>query len=681
MLIYSLEIASNSLDTKDIGKCLWEYVATMALISATEVSEILIGNEFYCLLVILTTICITQMEVFEYELPNLSDANLSYEDLLVREAKSYLGWTLGWENVGCLEEDIDILEEEPLGDTNWKISINGLRNAEKQDIVKRLTYCSTWEESFIWLKGCSDPYFAYCTLCNTKFRIDGQGVSQVKSHQKGQKHENFEKMRSGNSRQSTFKVNSSNQQVELSSGNFVLTDAKQILKAEIIWCLKVCKNNSSFASNNENNVIFQLMFPDSNIAKNYNMSETKCKYVIEFEIAKFVKEMLIKDVKNSPYTFKFDETTTSQVKKQFDGYVQYFSTRHQKDLHFFFKLSSSRREDYKFATLHSEIESQFMLKHVNTRWLSLKKVLSRIIEQFANLKEYFLKFIPDQKNFAREVGSTDRYKRIKLKLTDQKTEAYLSFAIYIGDLMEAFEQKFQGEEPLVYALHTSINELFLKIMDKFVKKEKLDNSTLGQVNVENSNNQKSAFDIDLDFRTKQFLAKMEGNYLSSIKILRIEFKLCLVKIAKYLQEKLPWESKTLKQLTHLHPKFKLEKESVASIEALAKLLTEVLPNFHSVFGLPNRDVYKFIEQVKMEFRAFQHDTTEYNHSRLDVFWNEMKQKKDLVGANKYFLLSSVALTFLSLSHSNATAERGFSFNKFILENKLSLKENTETVYI
>lgn len=35
-------------------------------------------------------------------------------------------------------------------------------------------------------------------------------------------------------------------------------------------------------------------------------------------------------MKDNPFSFKFDETTTSQVKKQNDGYVQYYSKKYKK---------------------------------------------------------------------------------------------------------------------------------------------------------------------------------------------------------------------------------------------------------------------------------------------------------------------------------------------------------------
>ena len=45
------------------------------------------------------------------------------------------------------------------------------------------------------------------------------------------------------------------------------------------------------------------------------------KYNIQFKIAPYLKEISIKGVKRKPCCFKFDETTTSQIKKQYDAYV------------------------------------------------------------------------------------------------------------------------------------------------------------------------------------------------------------------------------------------------------------------------------------------------------------------------------------------------------------------------
>ena len=51
----------------------------------------------------------------------------------------------------------------------------------------------------------------------------------------------------------------------------------------------------------------------------------KLKYTIQFGITPHVKSKLKEDIFGSPFAFKFDETTTAQVKKQYDGYVTYHS--------------------------------------------------------------------------------------------------------------------------------------------------------------------------------------------------------------------------------------------------------------------------------------------------------------------------------------------------------------------
>ena len=67
------------------------------------------------------------------------------------------------------------------------------------------------------------------------------------------------------------------------------------------------------------------MFPGSEIAKNKPAVRSKIKYSIQYGIAPYLKQKLIYDVKDKPFTFKFDETTNRNVSKQYDAYLQYWS--------------------------------------------------------------------------------------------------------------------------------------------------------------------------------------------------------------------------------------------------------------------------------------------------------------------------------------------------------------------
>ena len=69
-----------------------------------------------------------------------------------------------------------------------------------------------------------------------------------------------------------------------------------------------------------------MMLPDSGIAASYSQGKAK---VRQYSIGNtpIHKAMLLYDVNNTPCTFNLDELTSSQIKKQFDGYLQYWSTK------------------------------------------------------------------------------------------------------------------------------------------------------------------------------------------------------------------------------------------------------------------------------------------------------------------------------------------------------------------
>ena len=168
-----------------------------------------------------------------------------------------------------------------------------------------------WSETYAWIsndKNC--VHSARCTLCLKSFSFRNGGISDVKQHSRTAIHvKNKKQMRS----QCTFKT---------SAGSLTRcskpTTKDQILNAEIMQTLNMVDQNHSLSSVNGDSNRLKKMFPDSQIAVKYSQEETKSKYVVQFGLAPFVKDELITDVQKTPYSFKFDETTTSEMKKQYD---------------------------------------------------------------------------------------------------------------------------------------------------------------------------------------------------------------------------------------------------------------------------------------------------------------------------------------------------------------------------
>ena len=59
------------------------------------------------------------------------------------------------------------------------------------------------------------------------------------------------------------------------------------------------------------------MFPDSQVAKPFQLSKTKCAYYVVFGLAPYFKELLVKDIKLSPfYLLSFDEYLNNKLQEE-----------------------------------------------------------------------------------------------------------------------------------------------------------------------------------------------------------------------------------------------------------------------------------------------------------------------------------------------------------------------------
>jgi hypothetical protein len=60
------------------------------------------------------------------------------------------------------------------------------------------------------------------------------------------------------------------------------------------------------------------------------------------------------------------------------------------DIYYWFDKSTKRKallaEFYSFC----DVDYRKIVKHVNTRWLSLERAVTRVLQQFPGLKSYFL---------------------------------------------------------------------------------------------------------------------------------------------------------------------------------------------------------------------------------------------------------------------------------------------------
>ncbi|XP_048240522.1 uncharacterized protein LOC125373470 [Haliotis rufescens] len=112
------------------------------------------------------------------------------------------------------------------------------------------------------------------------------------------------------------------------------------------------------------------------------------------------------------------------------------------EIHFHFHLSTKRTELYKSFQEFCDVEPDRILKHVQTRWLSLERCVKRTLEQWPALKSYFTSH--------EDVEKPGRVKTCCSYLNnDEMTKLYFLFMEFILPPLNEFNTTFQKHQALL----------------------------------------------------------------------------------------------------------------------------------------------------------------------------------------------------------------------------------------
>ena len=225
---------------------------------------------------------------------------------------------------------------------------------------------------------------------------------------------------------------------------------------------------------------------DSSMLLHFRMDGPNTNFSFEREMVKYLEEMNTSFLMTGTCSLHSAHSASVKgIKKLLQGTFREISASKTdktgsfnmnnffQDLHFFFKYSSARREDYALLASIAGVTTEYMKKHAETCWVSIKYVALCCLEQRENLKEHFLKFLPQQKNFKKEVEKTQRYLRTKTALSKPIMEAYVLFVAFVAHDFQEFLVPFQSTEPMIHLLYPALCKLMNVLQRKFIRKIKL----------------------------------------------------------------------------------------------------------------------------------------------------------------------------------------------------------------
>ena len=156
---------------------------------------------------------------------------------------------------------------------------------------------ASWIKSYPWVKlSKKSENLAYCLMCSSEINVSA-GVTQLQLHEKSKKHKDAV---NDSSRQSKFVFNKDGKITLTGDGKSkALSTEDQLAKAETIRCIEIIDSNCAFRAADAENGKYRKVFPDSATANSYRQKADKVKYTIQFEIAPYLKDIILNELKGT----------------------------------------------------------------------------------------------------------------------------------------------------------------------------------------------------------------------------------------------------------------------------------------------------------------------------------------------------------------------------------------------
>ena len=235
--------------------------------------------------------------------------------------------------------------------------------------------------------------------------------------------------------------------------------------------------------------------------------------------------------------------------------------------------------------------------------------------------------------------------------------------------MLPFLQVFQSDAPLVPFVISELHTLLQTLMGKFVKQkelEKLDSaSKMAKFDVSPSDHHVAAKDFDVGFATKTLIKELIKNEkVSELQVLEFR-KSCermLVGTISKIQEWSPLKFALARKLTSVDPRL-----IVASPETATKMFQQATEHLIDAQWITSGEG----DTILSQYRQFVSDARKFNKDKFSSFrceevWLDCFNSEILQAKEEFKDLWHTLQLLLTLYHSQAAVERGFSVNKEVL---------------
>lgn len=371
------------------------------------------------------------------------------------------------------------------------------------------------------------------------------------------------------------------------------------------------------------------------------------------------------------------------------------------DVFYYLEKSIKRKERLqKFQNLHNK-ETNKILKHVCTRWLSLGKCLGRLLDQWdpllaffkdevladtptslpsftipkvgpSGMKEHQKKRVHSSissapKRFAgssrvdlpmlkSKCSTATREEKIFMFLSSDLNKSYCTFLHFVISSFEELNSTLQSASPQIHMLLELMMDLLKQLFTRFVKPKIIKSSPLLEVQYHLVQNQREDDELVIGVQTMCLVKKLDDKdraaFFSSVR-----GYFCTA--CDYIRNKFPLKDDVLKH-AQVAKVSKIEDAQFSSIS----FFLERFPSF--LCKEKNESAEDAVNQLQKQFIALQVDDSSIitdEDSTDTAKWSQLLNIRGADGLHKYNRIARLMLSILTIPHSNAECERVFSLVK------------------
>ena len=330
------------------------------------------------------------------------------------------------------------------------------------------------------------------------------------------------------------------------------------------------------------------------------------------------------------------------------------------DLFYFFDKSAKRREELSEFQEFTNTPQSKILKHVKTRWLSLEKVVKRVLQQWDALYGYFDRLS--------ESDSSARVVRLNQHLNSHLTKLVFIFLDFSLEAMCKFNATFQSSMAMLPALKSEVYRLLKVLLGRFIIADVIQNIDVGSLNLCDQSIQLPDDQLGIGHSAWGYISSEDDCIDSRVK--RLFFSgvrdfYCAV--ATTILKKFPFNDSVLDDVTFLFP----DNRCSVDIAVVSRMATR----FQS--AVPEQSLDALEEEVLDYKLAPMLNIPTGTTTDVCSYWQQVGQMRVLNGALRFPNLTKLAKCVLALPVSNADTERVFSIvKKIVTSYRTDLEQST-----